>query len=234
MPARSARGSGCSIRSTPASASSAAPRSAVTASQAWFTSTRTDARSPSARLMAVTWAHVLGHVPLADLELEGIVPPRCDHRLGLGNVGCGAATGQGPEHGDPIAHPSAQQGGQRHAQLLALNVEQRRLHRVLREVVTHHGAADRHHQRGRFAQRLAQQQWRHVAVNRQLDRFRALVAIGKPADRGALTMSHQAIGGMDAHQCHALPADRRHRQDMRPDCRDIDNSRYRFWLWLKS
>ncbi|MCY1239454.1 hypothetical protein D9M72_522490 [compost metagenome] len=54
--ARCSRGVGCSIRSMPAASSMAMPVAASASFQAWFTSTVTRARSPSARLIAATWA----------------------------------------------------------------------------------------------------------------------------------------------------------------------------------
>ena len=54
--ARLARATGCSTRATPAASSAAMPHLAVLSSHAWFTSTRTLARSPSARLIAATCA----------------------------------------------------------------------------------------------------------------------------------------------------------------------------------
>ncbi len=55
-PTRLWRAMGCSIRAMPLSPSVAQARWATPSSQAWLTSTRTLARSPRARLMAIAWA----------------------------------------------------------------------------------------------------------------------------------------------------------------------------------
>ena len=61
---------GCSIRSTPASRSSGRQAEAVASLQAWLMSTRTEARSPSACLIAATWAMLALGSPLPIFSLK--------------------------------------------------------------------------------------------------------------------------------------------------------------------
>ena len=80
-----------------------------------------------------------GHVGLgrlgADLHLEGAMQPGFELALGLLHLLRRVAGGEGPEHGDAVAHRAAEQGGGGQAEGLAHRIEQRRLDRRLGGVV---------------------------------------------------------------------------------------------------
>ncbi|MCY1236991.1 hypothetical protein D9M72_496710 [compost metagenome] len=113
--------------------------------------------------------------------------------LGLGNVAGGVAAGKRPQHRQCRAHRAPQQRGQRHAQALALRIQQCGLQRGLGEAVAARDLAQARHRAMHVGGILANQRRGQVGVDGQLDAFRAFVAIGQAADGGGLADALHAV-----------------------------------------
>ncbi len=136
---------------------------------------------------------------LADLELEGVVPPAVEHLLGLGDVAGSVAAGERPKHRQAFPHPAAHQFADRQAQALALGVQQGGLDGTLGEVVADEGLGHLLDDLRRTAGIGAPQQGGEIGVDGQLDALGALFAIGQAADGRALADTDHAVRAMDLH-----------------------------------
>ena len=210
MPARLARGMGCSIRSTPAASSRAMAPAASASFQAWFTSTVTRARSPSACLMRETWATSsdTGRRPTFSLNVLW-------RRLGSSDSAsrCRGRCRRWPGSTAPAGacaprRPAGSTDG--HAQALALGVQQRALQRRLRVAVAAGHGFQPAHGRVQVGRVQAGQGRRQVGIDGQLDAFRAFLAIGQAADGGGLADAFDAVAAAQAHDHQRLALHDRH------------------------
>ncbi len=118
---------------------------AVASLQAWLMSTRIDARSPSAFLMAATWAMLAFGSPLPIFSLK-------IRWRRFASISSASAMSRPvsplasvPGDGEPVMLASAEEVRDRESGALAHRIEQRALDRALCEMIALHGAADQRH-----------------------------------------------------------------------------------------
>nr|GEU28163.1 hypothetical protein [Tanacetum cinerariifolium] len=167
--------------------------------------------------------HVVLHRAGADLELEDAVAPQLQHVLGLGDIARGVAAGQGPGHGQLVAHPAAQQFAQRQAHAAGLGVKQRGFDGALGKAVALDDLAHGGHGLCHLACLHADQQRGDVGVDIDLDALRAFLAVVEAPDGGGLAPALDAVAADHVHQHQRLRAHGGHRQLVRADGRHVFN-----------
>ena len=165
---------------------------------------------------------IVGHGALADLQLEDVVAAQVEHPLGLFDVLVGVAAGERPGDRQLVPVASAQQFGDRQADALAHGVQQRRFDRRLGEMIADDDLPDRRHGLADPGGIADLQDRREVGVDRELDALRAFLAVAQAADRRAFADADDTVRAMDANDHDGLAVHRRHRENMRPNGRKID------------
>ncbi len=168
---------------------------------------------------------VVAHRAAADLQLEGVVAALGQQALGLLDIAGGIAAGQRPQHRQRVAHRTAEQRGERHAEPLALRVEQRGFQRRLGEAVAARDLVQPRHRAMDIGGVLTDQCGRQIGINGQLDAFGTFLAIGQAADRGGLANAFDAVAGAQPHDDQRLLLHGRHGQLMRADGGQVDQDR---------
>ena len=220
---RRGRATGCSTSSQPASASAGIARAACVSLHAMFTSTRTAARSPTARLISATW-RISVSGDFAPIFSEHVVAALVEHPFGFGDVGGRVTRCERPCDRQAVTAAAAEQFAHRHAEPLAVCVEQRGFERALREVIDLCELAEERHQRLDARRILADDRRREIRVDRQLHRFGAFRAVRHAGDRRAFAQARDAVAAAHLHEHQRLAMHRGHRQLVRADRRQVDET----------
>ncbi len=139
-------------------------------------------------------SEIHGRIVRADLELEDVVAAARKHFLGLGDVLRGVSRSERPRHRNAVVDLAAEQLVDRLATRSRDQVVKRHVDRGLGEAIALHGRLHEAAQARERAGVLAQEVRGKVRIDRDLDRLRALVTPGWPADRGGLADPDQAVG----------------------------------------
>ncbi len=122
--------------------------------------------------------NVLLRIASSDLQLKDIVPSLCEHFFCFGNVGTGFAACESPGDGQPIVKAPSQQFRRGEPIPLSERIDQSRLDRTFREVVSLRGLVDRSHRRADPVWVALQQDRCDVGVYRDLHALGALRPVG--------------------------------------------------------
>jgi hypothetical protein len=166
--------------------------------------------------------HVVAHAAPADLELERVVAALGQQALGFVDVLRGIAAGQRPQHRQCGAHRATEQRNERHADALALRIEQRGFQRRLRKAVAARDLVQPRHRGVDVCGVLAGQRRGQVRVDGQLDAFGALIAVRQAADGGGFANPFDAVAAAQPHDHQRLLLHGGHGQLMGPDGGQVD------------
>src|SRR5882672_46382 len=155
------------------------------------------------------------------------MPAQREHLLRFVDITLCITARQRPQHRQRGAHRAAQQLGDADHAPFAVRIEQRRFDRRLGEGIALHDAPDALHGGIDIGCFGALHRRCDEGIDADLYAFRTLVAIRQSADRRRFTHPFDAVAAHHAHQQQGAPLDDRHRQQMRPNHRQVDeNGRY--------
>src|SRR2546426_3247804 len=172
--------------------------SALGRSQPWLASTRRETSDPTAsrsrRTLSTSWATGCGR-----LDLEDAVAER-DLRASLRDLRVRALDGERPRQRHALAHAPPEQAVHGNAERLAVEIPERHLDGGAREGVALYPSRHLAVQRLDPGCVATDEPRRDVALDRDRDRFRGLLAPRGPAQARGLSPAREAVRRLDAHE----------------------------------
>lgn len=169
---------------------------------------------------------IVANAAPADLQLERVVTALGQQHFGFFDIALGIAARERPEHGQRLADRAAEQFRHRHAQALALRVEQRRFDRGLGEAVAARDLVQPEHRAVDIGRILSDERGREISIDGQLDPLGTFIAVRQAADRRGFAKALDAVARAQTDDDEGLLLHRRHGELMRANGREVNQNRF--------